>query len=84
MKKKKRIVFLLSLLCSVLLITSCNFIFKKTNKPINKTDEEPVYTPDYAWQLQLEGRRLWSQAYTDKQYLYLLEFIEDDKSEKSD
>lgn len=41
----------------------------------NKQLKEPTYSPNYAWQLQLDGRRIGSQPYTEGQYLYLIEYL---------
>ncbi|UTC68383.1 MULTISPECIES: hypothetical protein [unclassified Treponema] len=68
----------LSIVCVLMFITviftSCDLLFGGKRKPIEENNE-PVYKPDYAWQLQLDGKQLSSQAYTEGKYFYLLEFI---------
>ncbi|WP_427194643.1 PQQ-like beta-propeller repeat protein [Treponema denticola] len=70
----------LSIVCVLMFITiiftSCDLLFGGKRKPIQENNE-PVYRPDYAWQLQLDGMQLRSQAYTEVKYFYLLEFITD-------
>ena len=59
---------------SALLLTacsSCNLLFNNNKQK----DTEPVYTPNYAWQLKLDGRRIGSQPYTEGQYFYLIEYL---------
>ena len=68
----------LSIVCVLMFITiiftSCDLLFGGKRKPIQENNE-PVYRPDYAWQLQLDGMQLRSQAYTEVKYFYLLESI---------
>ena len=64
---------------SALLLTacsSCDFLFNNTKQK----DTEPVYTPNYAWKLELDGRRIGSQPYTEGQYFYLIEYLSDTKA----
>ena len=65
---------------SALLLTacsSCDLLFNNTKQK----DTEPVYTPNYAWQLKLDGMQIHSQAYTEGSYLYLLQNIEREKED---
>ena len=65
---------------SALLLTacsSCDLLFN-SNK---QKDTEPVYTPNYAWKLELDGMQIHSQAYTEDNYLYLLQNIEREKED---
>ena len=64
---------------SALLLTacsSCDFLFNNNKQK----DTEPVYTPNYAWQLKLDGRRIGSQPYTEGRYFYLIEYLSDTKA----
>ena len=67
--------YLLFILSSLLLTacSSCDLLFNNNKQK----DAEPVYTPNYAWQLKLDGRRIGSQPYTEGQYLYLIEYLSD-------
>jgi len=59
---------------SALLLTacsSCNLLFNNNKQK----DTEPVYTPNYAWQLKLDGTQIGSQMYIQQQFLYLVERI---------
>ncbi len=77
----KKIIVSSGLLLSIILFSSCELLFGKYDKK-GTEKEEPVYTPNYAWQLQLDGRQLWSQVYTEGQYFYILEFIVEKTEEK--
>ena len=37
--------------------------------------KEPTYSPNYAWQLKLDGTQIGSQMYIQQQFLYLVERI---------
>ena len=67
---------------SALLLTacsSCDFLFNSNKQ--KDTEREPSYTPNYAWQLKLDGMQIHSQAYTEDNYLYLLQNIEREKED---
>ncbi len=65
---------------STLLLTACSSCGLLFNNNKQK-DAEPVYTPNYAWQLKLDGMQIHSQAYTADNYLYLLQNIEREKED---
>ena len=73
---KKYVLFILSALL-LTACSSCDFLFNNTKQK----DTEPVYTPNYAWQLKLDGMQIHSQAYTEGSYLYLLQNIEREKED---
>ena len=67
---------------SALLLTacsSCDLLFNSNKQ--KDTEREPSYTPNYAWQLKLDGMQIHSQAYTADNYLYLLQNIEREKED---
>ena len=67
---------------SALLLTacsSCDLLFNSNKQ--KDTEREPSYTPNYAWQLKLDGMQIHSQAYTEDNYLYLLQNIEREKED---
>ena len=72
---KKYSLFILSALL-LTACSSCDLLFNNTKQK----DTEPVYTPNYAWQLKLDGRRIGSQPYTEGQYFYLIEYLSDTKA----
>ena len=72
---KKYSLFILSALL-LTACSSCDFLFNNTKQK----DTEPVYTPNYAWKLELDGRRIGSQPYTEGQYFYLIEYLSDTKA----
>ena len=72
---KKYSLFILSALL-LTACSSCDFLFNNNKQK----DTEPVYTPNYAWQLKLDGRRIGSQPYTEGQYFYLIEYLSDTKA----
>ena len=72
---KKYSLFILSALL-LTACSSCDLLFN-SNK---QKDTEPVYTPNYAWKLELDGRRIGSQPYTEEQYFYLIEYLSDTKA----
>ena len=67
---------------SALLLTacsSCDFLFNNTKQ---KDDgKEPTYSPNYAWQLKLDGTQIGSQMYIQQQFLYLVERIHRDDAD---
>ena len=67
---KKYSLFILSALL-LTACSSCNFLFNNNKQK----DAEPVYTPNYAWQLKLDGTQIGSQMYIQQQFLYLVERI---------
>ena len=69
---KKYSLFILSALL-LTACSSCDFLFN--NNKQKDDGKEPTYSPNYAWQLQLDGRRIGSQPYTEGQYLYLIEYL---------
>lgn len=73
---KKYSLFILS---SLLLTacSSCDFLFNNNKQK----DTEPVYTPNYAWQLKLDGTQIGSQMYIQQQFLYLVERIHRDDAD---
>ena len=73
---KKYALFILSALL-LTACSSCDLLFNNTKQK----DTEPVYTPNYAWQLKLDGMQIHSQAYTEGSYLYLLQNIEREKED---
>ena len=73
---KKYSLFILSALL-LTACSSCDLLFN-SNK---QKDAEPVYTPNYAWKLELDGMQIHSQAYTEDNYLYLLQNIEREKED---
>ena len=72
---KKYSLFILSALL-LTACSSCDFLFNNTKQK----DTEPVYTPNYAWKLELDGRRIGSQPYTEGRYFYLIEYLSDTKA----
>ena len=69
---KKYLLFILS----ALLLTACSSCDLLFNNNKQKDDgKEPAYTPNYAWQLQLDGTQIGSQMYIQQQFLYLVERI---------
>ena len=69
---KKYLLFILS----SLLLTACSSCDLLFNNNKQKDDgKEPAYTPNYAWQLQLDGTQIGSQMYIQQQFLYLVERI---------
>ena len=75
---KKYSLFILSALL-LTACSSCDFLFNSGKR--NSKEEEPSYTPNYAWQLKLDGMQIHSQAYTEDNYLYLLQNIEREKED---
>ncbi|MGI5101306.1 lipoprotein [Treponema vincentii] len=73
---KKYLLFILSALL-LTACSSCDLLFNNTKQK----DTEPVYTPNYAWKLELDGMQIQSQAYTEDNYLYLLQNIEREKED---
>ena len=73
---KKYALFILSALL-LTACSSCDLLFN-SNK---QKDTEPVYMPNYAWKLELDGMQIQSQAYTEDNYLYLLQNIEREKED---
>ena len=74
---KKYSLFILS----ALLLTACSSCDLLFNSNKQKDDgKEPTYTPNYAWQLKLDGRRIGSQPYTEGRYFYLIEYLSDTKA----
>ena len=66
---------------SALLLTACSSCDLLFNNNKQKDDgKEPAYTPNYAWQLKLDGRRIGSQPYTEGRYFYLIEYLSDTKA----
>ena len=72
---KKYSLFILSALL-LTACSSCDVLFNNTKQK----DTEPVYTPNYAWKLELDGRRIGSQPYTEGRYFYLIEYLSDTKA----
>ena len=69
---KKYSLFILSALL-LTACSSCDLLFNNTKQ---KDDgKEPAYTPNYAWQLKLDGTQIGSQMYIQQQFLYLVERI---------
>ena len=69
---KKYLLFILSALL-LTACSSCDLLFNNTKQ---KDDgKEPAYTPNYAWQLKLDGTQIGSQMYIQQQFLYLVERI---------
>ena len=75
---KKYSLFILSALL-LTACSSCDFLFNSGKR--NSKEEEPVYMPNYAWKLELDGMQIHSQAYTEDNYLYLLQNIEREKED---
>ena len=74
---KKYSLFILS----ALLLTACSsFDFLFNNNKQKDDGKEPTYSPNYAWQLKLDGRRIGSQPYTEGRYFYLIEYLSDTKT----
>ena len=67
---KKYSLFILSALL-LTACSSCNLLFNNNKQK----DPEPLYTPNYAWQLKLDGTQIGSQMYIQQQFLYLVERI---------
>ncbi|EPF29612.1 hypothetical protein DWB79_01585 [Treponema medium] len=66
---------------SALLLTACSSCDLLFNNTKQKDDgKEPTYSPNYAWQLKLDGRRIGSQPYTEGRYFYLIEYLSDTKA----
>ena len=66
---------------SALLLTACSSCDLLFNNNKQKDDgKEPTYSPNYAWQLKLDGRRIGSQPYTEGRYFYLIEYLSDTKA----
>ena len=69
---KKYSLFILS----ALLLTACSSCDLLFNNNKQKDDgKEPTYSPNYAWQLKLDGTQIGSQMYIQQQFLYLVERI---------
>ena len=69
---KKYALFILS----SLLLTACSSCDLLFNNNKQKDDgKEPTYSPNYAWQLKLDGTQIGSQMYIQQQFLYLVERI---------
>lgn len=75
---KKYSLFILSALL-LTACSSCDLLFNSNKQ--KDTEREPSYTPNYAWQLKLDGMQIHSQAYTADNYLYLLQNIEREKED---
>ena len=75
---KKYSLFILSALL-LTACSSCDFLFNSRKR--NSKEEEPVYMPNYAWKLELDGMQIQSQAYTEDNCLYLLQNIEREKED---
>ena len=75
---KKYSLFILSALL-LTACSSCDLLFNSNKQ--KDTEREPSYTPNYAWQLKLDGMQIHSQAYTAVNYLYLLQNIEREKED---
>ncbi|MGI5101305.1 hypothetical protein [Treponema vincentii] len=74
---KKYSLFILS----ALLLTACSSCDLLFNNNKQKDDgKESAYTPNYAWQLKLDGRRIGSQPYIEGRYFYLIEYLSDTKA----
>ena len=67
---KKYSLFILSALL-LTACSSCNLLFNNNKQK----DPGPLYTPNYAWQLKLDGTQIGSQMYIQQQFLYLVERI---------
>lgn len=67
---KKYSLFILSALL-LTACSSCNLLFNNNKQKA----PEPLYTPNYAWQLKLDGTQIGSQMYIQQQFLYLVERI---------
>ena len=72
--------YLLFILSSLLLTacSSCNLLFNNNKQKDDR--KESTYSPNYAWQLKLDGRRIGSQPYTEGRYFYLIEYLSDTKA----
>ncbi len=75
---KKYSLFILSALL-LTACSSCDLLFNNTKQ--KDGGKEPTYSPNYVWQLQLDGTQIGSQMYIQPPFIYLIERIHTDDAD---